>query len=149
MKMSRAWIAALTACVAVAAVSTAAAARTEGAVHKLKGKMAGDANSAVSVKVVVRNGDPRRLKELEFKRLDAFCGDDPAGELSGKGGRNLGPGVEFDNSFNWFSFPQQPAPRQVNMFGKLRREGKKLGGRLEVLSNSTCANAQGRVTLRK
>jgi len=137
---------ALTLVLAGASLPTHAAPGT--VVHTLKGKMANDPNSRVKVRVVVRNRDPKRLKGLEFSNLDAFCDEDPAGQLTGKAGKNLGPGVEFDNSVRWVSFPRNPS-RQVNLVGKLRRHGKKLTGRLEVFSNTTCANAGGKVTLRK
>lgn len=135
-------------CLAVgllAVPSTAAAGRV---VHTLKGGIAGDANARVKMKVVVRNGDPRRVKGLSYRNLDADCNGTPAGQLSGSAGRNLGPGVEFDNSFRWVSFPANP-PRQVNMVGKLKRRGRKATGRLEVGSNESCANTDDRVTLRK
>jgi len=141
-------VAAVAVCLGAILAVAPASASAGRVVHTLKGKMANDPNSRVKVKVVVRNGDPKRLKGLEFKNLDAFCDDPPAGELSGKAGKNQGPGVEFDNSVRWVSFPANPS-RHVNLVGKLRRHGRKLTGRLEVFSNTICANAEGRVTLRK
>ena len=120
----------------------ASAARTT---YTLKGKVDGDANSRVSVKVVVRNGQPQRLKGLTYRNLDSDCA---AGELSGSGGKNLGASVEFNNSFRWVSYPQGGS-RHVNMYGKVRRRGRRITATLEVFDNENLCDAKGKVTLRK
>jgi hypothetical protein len=142
----------LAAALAVAlALPTGAAAK----VYTLNGKVKGDSNSDVSVKVVVRNGEPQRLKGLTYRNLDATCNVDgtttvPAGELSGTGGKNVGPSVEVDNSFRWVSYPDDGA-RYVNMFGNLKKGGRLIKATLEVYDNdpAVCAAAKGTVTLRQ
>jgi len=94
---------------------------------------------------VVRNGQPQRLKGLTYRNLDSDCA---AGELSGSGGKNQGPSVEFDNSFRWVSYPQAGA-RHVNMYGKVRRRGRRIRATLEVFDNENLCDAKGKVTLRK
>ena len=110
-------------------------------VHELSGKIAGDANAKVSLEVVVRNREPRKVRNLVYKNIDTFCDQDaevgfetPVGDRSGKGGKNLGPRVEFDNSFRWVSNPDNPS-RTINIVGKVKRRGKKVTGLLEVYFN--------------
>jgi hypothetical protein len=124
--------------------------------HKLEGRMVGDPNSRVSMTVVTRRGDPKRVKRLRYRNLDTFCDLDdevgfetPVGDRSGSAGRNIGPGVELDNSFRWVSFPEDP-PRQVNVVGKVKRRGKKVTGTIEVLDNEApVCQAEGRFTATK
>jgi hypothetical protein len=123
----------------------------------LKGKVVGDANSDVSVKVVLRNGKPKRLKGLTYKNLDAYC--DPDGslgpqdpqfvrEVSGSAGTNRNPRIEVGGYFNWFSYPDNPS-RQGTFAGRLRNRARKAVGKIFVGNNESCENAQGRAVLVK
>lgn len=116
--------------------------------YTLKGKVEGDANSVVSVKVVVVNGKPRRLKGLAYRNLNASCDGSPTGEVSGFAGKNLGPSIELGGSFRWVSYPTDPS-RFVNMFGTVRRRGRLITATLEVFNNDACSNAKGSVRLRR
>ena len=139
----------LVGCALLAALALPGTALGAARTYTLKGKVEGDANSAVSVKVVVVSGKPRRLKGLTYRNLDANCDGSPTGELSGSAGRNVGPsGFEFDGSFRWVSYPANPS-RNVNMFGKVRRRGRLITATLEVFNNDFCSNAKGKVRLRK
>ncbi len=139
---------------ALLAPGTAGAGTT---VRTLKGKVVGDANSEVTLKVVLRNGKPTRLRALTYKNLDAYC--DPDGslgpeapqfvrEVSGNAGRNRNPRIEVGGYFNWFSYPETPS-RQVTFAGRLRKRATKAIGRLFVGNNESCENAQGRAVLLK
>lgn len=143
------------------------AAGAEGAktTHKLTGKMVDkangsvDPNSKVSVKVVVKNGEPRRLKALRFDNLNGYCrdvADGPlyqTGEFSGVGGKNLSPRIENNGIFNWFSYPPDPPnpPRRVEFFGKIKKQGKRIDATLNVYNNASgqCSFALGTVALKK
>jgi len=147
---ARRWAGLVVLAVIVAAPGVAAAAKVT---HTLEGAMVGDANSSVKLKVVVKNGEPSKVKALTYENLDAFCNEDgttitPAGELSGNAGKALNRRVEFDNSFNWFSNPADPS-RRVELFGKLKQKGKKAVGTIGVFANDTCAAAKGQVKLAK
>jgi hypothetical protein len=145
---------------AILAVPASAGAAT--VTHTLSGKMVDeatsetDANSKVTVKVVVRNGKPVRLKALAFRRLNGYCRDeagDPlyfVGQFGGVGGRNRNPRIEVGNLFNWFSYPSNP-PRRVEFFGKIRNRGQRIVANLNVYNNTPgqCSFAKGRVRLTK
>jgi hypothetical protein len=150
------WLLVAGALVTVALLLPAGADAAKKKSHKLEGRMSGDPNSSISITVVTRGGDPKRVKRLRYRNLDTFCDLDdevgfetPAGDRSGSAGRNIGPGIEFDNSFRWVSFPQVP-PRQVNVVGKVKRRGKKVTGTIEVLDNEVpVCQAEGRFTASK
>lgn len=112
----------------------------------------------VSLKVVVRNGDPVRVKNLVYKKLPARCNVSevplepiyqPAGTLSGA---SVGSGkVEFAGLVNWFNYPGKGA-RQVILAGRLNSNGTKLtNGKLEVHNNSSgaCQSAVGKFTAKR
>jgi hypothetical protein len=132
--------------IAIAAVVFAGAAIAATKTHKLAGPVAGDANAKVKIQVVVKNGEPRKVKKLTYKNLDTFCDHDDevgfetaAGDRSGSAGKNLGPKIESDGSFRWVSYPTDP-DRTVNVIGVVKQKGKKVGGLLEVFFNDfpTC-----------
>lgn len=106
-----------------------------------------------------RRGAPVRVTKVVYQGLDARCnvGEpgspayEPAGELSGNAGRNIGPAVEFDRTFRWVSYPARQ-PRFVNVFGKLNRRGTRITrGRIDVAVNTpgACQTAVGTFTARR
>lgn len=117
-------------------------------VHKLSGPVTGDPNAKISIEVVVKNGEPKRIRNLKYKDLDAHCNVDgtttvPAGELSGNAGKNVNaPGIELELAnywlFQWFSFPNDGA-REVDAHGKIRSKGKKVVGIIDVYQAEPCA----------
>ncbi len=114
-----------------------------------KGKMVGDTNSSVILEAKVKNGKPTKVTGLKYKNLDAVCNEDgstvtPAGELSGKAGKNQNPRVEFNNAFNWFSYP---TGRTVQLPGRFKDRGRKVVGTIGVFDNVNCAAAEGKVKL--
>jgi hypothetical protein len=144
-------------CGLVGALLAAGPASAGTQVRSLKGTVVGDANSAVTLKVVLRNGKATRLRSLTYKYLDAYC--DPDGslgpqapqfvrEVSGSAGRNRNPRIEVGGYFNWFSYPTDPS-RQVTFAGRLRNRATKAVGRIFVGNNESCENAQGRAVLLK
>lgn len=146
---------AVCACGLITAVLLPATAQAQ--VRTLKGKVVGDENSAVSVKVVLKNGKPKRLKGLTYTNLDAYCDPDGSfgpqapeyvGEVSGSAGKNLGPRIEVGGYFDWFSYPESPS-RQVTFAGRLKNGGKKAVGDIGVFNNESCENAQGQAKLTK
>jgi hypothetical protein len=139
----------------VAALGAAGIAQAAKTTHRLEGPVAGDANASVAISVVVKNGEPRKVKGLRYENLDKFCDQDdevgyetPAGETSGSAGKNIGPGIESDNSFRWVSNPSDPA-RSVNIVGKVKQHGKKVTGLLEVFFNDEPCKAEGKFTATK
>jgi hypothetical protein len=127
--------------IAIAAVVFAGAAIAATKTHKLAGPVEGDANAKVKIQVVVKNGDPKRVKKLTYTNLDTFCDNDDevgfetaVGDRSGSAGKNLGPKIEADKSFRWVSYPTDP-DRTVNVVGKVKPSGKKASGLLEVFFN--------------
>jgi len=151
----------ITPCVLAAALILPAAAPAK--INRLKGTVHAEGvpgTGIVRVHVKVgRNGAPKRVTKVVYKNLDARCnvGDletpvyQPAGEVSGNAGKNRGPGIEFDRSFRWVSYPKA-ASRYVNVLGKLNRRGTKIRkGRIEVGNNApgACQLAVGTFTARK
>ena len=149
-------------CALAATVALPGAASAGKVTHKLSGKMVdeatstADANSKVTVKVVVKNGKPKALKGLIFQNLNGYCRDEPesplyfVNEFSGTGGKNQNPRIEVGNLFNWFSYPTDP-PRSVEFFGKIKNNGKKILANLNVYNNTVgqCSFAKGKVKLTK
>jgi hypothetical protein len=128
-------------------------------VRTLKGGLVGDENSKLSLKVVLKNGKPKRVKGLKFENLDAYCsllGGAYVGELSGTGGKNLGPSVDpppLGWSFYWVSYPTDPS-RMIEMNGKLLRKFNfnRAKGTMAVYSNvefNQCGVAKGKFKLKK
>jgi hypothetical protein len=133
-------------------------------VHKLTGTFHAEGvpgTGTVSVKVVVKNGRPVRIKNLTFKNLPARCNVsetpgspiyEPAGILSGGAGANSnGDGIEFGRALQWISYPANGA-RQVLMNGKLSKSGKRISkGKLEVHNNApgACQSAVGTFSAKK
>jgi hypothetical protein len=133
-------------------------------VHKLTGTFHAEGvpgTGKVSIKVVVRNRKPVRVKNLTFKNLPARCNVsevplqpvyEPAGTLSGGAGANSnGDGIEFGRALQWISYPNNGA-RQVLMNGKLSKSGKRITkGKLEVHNNASgaCQSAVGTFTAKK
>jgi hypothetical protein len=125
-------------------------------VRTLRGGLVGDENSKLSLKVVMKNKKPKRVKGLKFENLDAYCRGAYVGELSGTGGKNLGFGPDpppLGWTFYWVSYPQDP-PRMIEMYGKLLRKFNfnRAKGTMAVYSNQEfdqCGAAQGEFRLRK
>jgi hypothetical protein len=147
----------LAVCGLVGALLLAATAPADIQARTLKGTVVGDENSAVSIKVVLKNGKPKRLKGLTYENLDAYCDPDGSfgpqapeyvGEVSGSAGRNRGPRIEVGGYFDWFSYPESPS-RQVTFAGRLKNGGKKAVGNIGVFNNESCENAEGRAVLLK
>jgi len=150
-------------CALVGALAAPAAAPAAVHVYKVTGTVHAEGvpgTGTMSVKVVVKNGEPKRLRNLTYKNLPARCNVSdvplqpqyvPAGALSGSGGANVGGGLEFDRSFRWVSYPSNP-PRYVNMLGKVSGNGTRIfKGRIEVFNNTpgACQAAVGTFTARK
>jgi len=112
----------------------------------------------VSLKVVVKNGEPVRVKNLVYKNLPARCNvsDEPLEPIYQPAGKMTGATVgskqvEFAGLINWFSYPGKGA-RQVIVAGKLNSNGTRLKiGKLEVHNNSpgACQSAVGKFTAKK
>jgi len=133
-------------------------------VHKLTGVFHAEGvpgTGKVSIKVVVKNGTPVKLKALTFKNLPARCNESetplqpsyvPAGKLSGGAGKNSnGDGIEFGRRLQWISYPGNGA-RQVLMHGRLSKSGKRIfKGKLEVHNNKpgACQSAVGSFSAKK
>jgi hypothetical protein len=133
-------------------------------VHRLTGKFHSETvpgTGKVSIKVIVKNGNPVALRELKFSNLPAACNKseipgapswEPAGTLSGGAGKNMnGDGIEFGRALFWAGFPQGGA-REVLMNGKLSKSGKRINsGELQVNNNApgACQSATGSFTARK
>lgn len=130
-------------------------------VHKLSGVFHAEGvpgTGTVSIKVVVKNGTPVRLKGLAFKNLPARCNVsevplqpvyEPAGKLSGSGGKIGNDGIEFGRKLSWISYTGNGA-RQVLMHGRLSKSGKRIfKGKLEVHNNRACQSAVGSFTAKK
>lgn len=151
----------IAACALVAALVVPAAAAAK--VNKLKGTVhavgvPGTGTVTVHVKVGA-GGEPKKLTKVVYRNLDARCnvGDletpvyEPAGEVSGDAGTDVGAGIEFDRSFRWVSYPASP-PRSVNVLGKLNRKGTRIkNGEIEVGNNAAgaCQFAVGTFTAKK
>jgi hypothetical protein len=135
---------------AVPALAPAAKKKT----YSLSGPATGDANGKVSLKVVVKNGKPKKIKGLAYENLDAFCRVDestmvPAGEFTGSAGTNLNPpGIEPGRLMQWFSYPENPS-RQVTMNGKVSANGKTAKGTIGVFNNEECGAAEFDFTAKK
>jgi len=129
----------IAACALAAALVLPAAAA--GAVHSLKGKVKGDANGTVTLKVVVKRGAPIRVRSISYSKLDGFCDQDesvgyetPAGERSGalKGSAR----VEYGGAF--MAIRYGPNPQRTGVFGKVRQKGKKVKATIEVYFDLYC-----------
>jgi hypothetical protein len=130
-------------------------------VRTLRGKLVGDENSRVSLKVVLKNKKPKRVKGLRFENLNAYCsllGGAYVGELSGTGGVTAPGDFEVDPpplgwTFTWFSYPQNPS-RMIEMNGKLLRKFNfnRARGTMAVYSNeefNQCGVAKGTFRVKK
>jgi hypothetical protein len=150
-------------CALVGTLAAPAAAGAAVHVYRLTGTVHAEGvpgTGKMSVKVVVRNGEPKRLRNLTYRNLPARCNVSdtplqpqyvPAGRVSGSGGANVGGGLEFDRSFRWVSYPSKP-PRYVNMLGKVSGNGKRIfKGRIEVFNNTpgVCQAAVGTFTAKR
>ena len=136
----------ISACALVVALVLPASAA--GTTYRLKGKVAGDANGTVTLKVVLRNGKPQRLKAFAYKNLDGFCNQDdtigyetPAGQRSG----NLGGSTRIDYGGAFMDVWYAPNPQRVGIFGYVRNRGNRVRATIEVYFNRNC-KAGGRFT---
>ena len=112
-----------------------------GAVYRLKGKVKGDENGTVSLKVVVKRGKPQRLKAVTYRNLDGFCDQDdsvgyetPAGERSGS--LSGSTSIEFGGAFMGVRYGSNP--QRVGIFGKVRQRGKRVKATIEVYFDRFC-----------
>ena len=111
------------------------------AVYKLKGKVKGDADGRVTMKVVVTRGDPKRIKAFRYRNVDGACDQDesvgyetPTGARSGAFGGSTSIG--FGGAF--MDVRYGPNPQRVGIFGKVRQKGKRVVGTLEVYFDDYC-----------
>jgi hypothetical protein len=126
----------------------------------LKGSVVGDQNSFVSLQVGFKNGKPKRVRGLVYRNLDTYCDPDgslgpeapePVGEVSGRGGQNRGPSVEYNWTFYWVSYPNEPS-RMIEMNGKLLRRfnfNRAVGTMAIHHNEGPCQTATGRFRLKK
>jgi hypothetical protein len=90
----------------------------DGATVPLRGKVIGDANSVVTMKVVTRRGVPVRVKQIVFRRVDHSCTGGTVRELTVRhpGTRILKIGIT--SRFTFFdlrTWPSGlPAPNNLN-----------------------------------
>lgn len=150
----------LLALAAVALLALPAAASAAVKVNTLTGTFKPESvagKGTVIVKVVVKNGNPVRIKSVVFKNLPARCnvGEtpgspvyQPAGKMSGSGGKNLDDAIDFGRRVTWISYPSA-GKRQVTMNGRLNKAGTVLfKGELQVHNNApgACQSAVGKFT---
>jgi hypothetical protein len=114
----------------------------------LKGRVAGDTNGAVSLKVVVERGKPKRLKAFAYRNLDGFCDQDdavgyetPAGEQSRK--LTGSTRADYGGAFQKWWYAQEP--QRVEIFGKVRDRGRRVRGAIRIYFQQAC-KAEGRFT---
>ncbi|MGH2962977.1 MAG: hypothetical protein ACRDL3_12410 [Solirubrobacterales bacterium] len=103
------------------AVAPAAVAKT----HNLSGPVEGDANARISMKVVVKKGQPKKVKAFAWQGLDGFCDDSFVGEQTGTTSLKTKP---FPSPFRIFgSYDQAASPGDtVDISGTVKRKGKKI-----------------------
>jgi hypothetical protein len=125
----------------------------------LNGKIVGDENSQVTLKIVVKNGEPKKVKGLTYANFDAYCDADgslgPApphyvGEITGSAGKNVGTKIYPDGDFYWVSYPDDGA-RMVEGWGTVKKGGKKVVGDIAVYNNDLdqCETAKGKYKVSK
>jgi hypothetical protein len=93
--------------------------------HKLSGQVGGDPNATVSMKVVVKKGDAKKVKAFAWSGLDGSCG----GEQSGTTSLTT---KAFPSPFRIFG-PYQGATDPgdtVDIPGSVKKKGKKVVGGL-------------------
>jgi hypothetical protein len=105
-------------------------------VHSLTGTVGSDQTATVSMRVVVKNGKPVKLKAFSWAGLDGFCDTTPAGEQSGSllGSAKVLFGGNFRKAVTSGTY-------SVNIFGKLKQKGKKVAGTIEVFFNNGLCKA--------
>jgi len=115
----------------VAALALPAAAL--GKTHKLSGTVGGDPASTVSMKVVVKKGNPKKVKAFAWSGLNGFCSGVPAGEQSGTTGLKTSA---FPSPFRVFgSYDGAGGPGDVvDISGTVKKKGKKVVDGLIVVS---------------
>lgn len=109
---------------------------SEGKTYRLKGTVGGDSNGTVSMRVVVKKGEPRVVKAFAWQGLDGFCDDTFAGEQSGSLSRSAR--VLFRGNFRMAtSF----ADKAISITGVVRNKGRKVRGTIELYFNNGFCNA--------
>ena len=58
---------------ALALAPAADAGKKKSKTHKLTGSVQGDANSKLTMKVKVKRGDPKKIKDFTWQNLDGYC----------------------------------------------------------------------------
>src|SRR5918994_4377099 len=81
---------------ALALAPAADAGKKKTKTHKLTGSVVGDANSKLTMKVKVKNGDPKKVKNFTWENLDGYCTGSPAPEQSGTLSQSTGPAALND-----------------------------------------------------
>lgn len=126
-------------CVVVALTALLLSAAPAGAsTITLRGTVPGDANAAVSMKIVKVRGTPVKAKRIEFKRLDHRCSDGTVRQLNVRLAqtRILKVGITAKYTFFAGISPPSglPAPNNLNnlfVTGKLRRSAAVVRGTVD------------------
>ncbi len=110
----------------------------DGATIPLRGKVLGDANSVVTMKLVKRRGVPVSVRQIVFRRVDHGCADETVRELTMRhpGTRVLKVGITARYTFFDLLTPPSglPAPNDLNQVavtGKLRRGAGLIRGTID------------------
>ena len=96
----------------------------------LKGNVRGDSNAKVSMTVVKRNGEPKRVTQFKFQRLDHTCTDGVEREYSRRfPGRIVIRGL-LTGKYNFFASvliesPPPLSPGGYFVSGEMRRSAKR------------------------
>lgn len=127
----RAWIASLT---ALLALPVAAPASTT----TLRGTVPGDANAVASMKIVKVRGTPRKAKRIVFRNLDHRCSDGSVRDLTVRLGQSRISKVGITSRYTFFDLSSPPsglpAPNDLNQLfvtGKLRRSAAVVRGTVD------------------
>jgi len=114
------------------ALAPAADAGKKTKTHKLSGSVEGDPNSRVSMKVKVKKGTPKKVKDFAWENLDGYCDlDDTVGAETfvGEQSGSLSTSVSaFPSPFRVFApYDQATAPEEVaDISGTVKKKGKKV-----------------------
>jgi hypothetical protein len=114
------------------------AAGADGATITLRGKVLGDPNSVVRMKVVKRRGIPVLVKRVDFRRVDHDCADDVTRELTLHLPRSRVERVGITARFTFFELLSRPsglpAPNNLNQLfvtGKMFRGVRRVRGTVD------------------
>ena len=94
--------------------------------HKLTGSVVGDANSKLTMKVKVRKGDPKKIKDFTWENLDGYCDGTFVGEQSGSYSGSA-PILGVGDFLAFGPYDQSSAPEEVaQIHGFVKKKGKKV-----------------------